>query len=314
MRPRALMSDRDTRLDAIVVNFHSTRLIGRTIAIVRDFAGAGTRLIMVDNSPGDGAADIVRAADPDATIIENPVNRGYAAAINQAVAAAEADFLVLINPDVGHIFGNYADVREAFRDDRVGAVVTRLLNSDGTLQPNCISAPRPFDLISEDLALAARFPNWRRPRRYRMLDWDHREARPVDAARGACLFMRRAAIADVGPFDEFFFLYYEETDWLIRAKRRGWRTVLLPTVEAVHAGAGSSPDVRSSHDLLLLESQHRYAWKHFGPTQAALLRTTQLGIDTVRLARHALGGRREARAAAADRIRVHLTMRAPRPS
>ena len=79
---------------------------------------------MVDNSPGDGAADIVRAADPDATIIENPVNRGYAAAINQAVAAAEADFLVLINPDVGHIFGNYADVREAFRDDRVGAVVT----------------------------------------------------------------------------------------------------------------------------------------------------------------------------------------------
>ena len=125
----------------------------------------------------------------------------------------------------------------------------------------------PFDLISEDLALAARFPNWRRPRRYRMLDWDHREARPVDAARGACLFMRRAAFGDVGLFDERFFLYYEETDWLIRAKRRGWRTVFLPTVEVVHAGAGSSPDVRSPHDLLLLESQHRYARKHFGPTR-----------------------------------------------
>ena len=130
---------------------------------------------------------------------------------------------------------------DAFSDSHVGAVVTRLLNSDGTLQPNCIFAPRPFDLISEDVALAERFPNWQRPRRYRMLDWDQHDARRVDAATGACLFIRRAAIADVGLFDERFFVYYEETDWLIRAKRRGWRTVFLPTVEAVHASAGSSP-------------------------------------------------------------------------
>ena len=88
----------------------------------------------------------------------------------------------------------------------------------------------------------------------------------------------------------------------------------MPTVEAVHSSSGSSPDVRSPHDLLLLESQHRYAQKHFGPATTALLRTTQLGIDTARLARHALAGRAEARAAASDRIRVHLTMRAPRPS
>jgi GT2 family glycosyltransferase len=302
-----------TKLDVVVVNFHSAGLIGRTIEIVREFAGAGARLIMVDNSPGDGAAEHVRAADPEALVVANPVNRGYAAAVNQAVAVADADLLLLLNPDIGCISGSYVDVLNAFRDPCVGAVVTRLLNSDGTLQPSCIRAPRPFDLISEDLGFAARFPTWQRPRRYRMLDWDHREARPVDAARGACLFIRRAAIADVGPFDEFFFLYFEETDWLIRAKRRGWRAVFLPTIEAVHTGAGSSPDV-SSRILLHLESQHRYAQKHFGPATTALLRATQLGIDTARLARHALSGRNEARVAAADRIRVHLTMRAPRPS
>jgi GT2 family glycosyltransferase len=308
------MSGRDPRLDVIVVNFHSARLIARTIEIVREFAGAGARLIMVDNSPRDGAAESVRAADPDALVVANPVNRGYAAAVNQGVAVADADLLLLLNPDIGCISGSYVDVLNVFREPCVGAVVPRLLNSDGTLQPSCIRAPRPFDLISEDLAFAARFPNWQQPRRYRMLDWDHGETRPVDAARGACLFIRRAAIADVGLFDEFFFLYYEETDWLIRAKQHGWRTVLLPAVEAVHTSAGSSPDVRSRNDLLLLESGHRYARKHFGPATTALLRTTQLGIDTARLARHALSGRREARAMAADRIRVHLTMRAPRPS
>jgi GT2 family glycosyltransferase len=308
------VTGRGTSLDVIVVNFHSARLIGRTIEIVRGFAGAGTRLIVVDNSPGDGAADNVRAADPDALVLANPVNRGYAAAVNQGVAVAGAELLLLLNPDIGCISGSWVDVLNAFQDPRVGAVVTRLVNGDGTLQPSCIRAPRPFDMLSEDLAFAARFPNWQRPRRYRMLDWDHDEARPVDAARGACLFIRRAAVADVGPFDEFFFVYYEETDWLIRAKRRGWRTVFLPTVEAVHTSASSSPDVRSRHDLLLLESQHRYARKHFGPATTAVLRTTQLAIDTARLVRHALAGRAEARVGAVDRIRVHLTMRAPRPS
>lgn len=308
------MSDRNTGLDAIVVNFHSARLIEGIVAIVREFAGRTARLILVDNSPGDGAGDIVRVADPKATIIENSVNRGYAAAVNEGLRVADADLILLINPDVGRVSGSYADVLDAFSRPRVGAVVVRLLNTDGTLQPNCIRTPRPFDLISEDLALAARFPNWRRPRRYRMLDWDYHESRPVDAARGACLFIRRAALADVGLFDERFFLYYEETDWLIRAKRRGWRTIFLPTVAAVHASAGSSPDVRSPHDLLLLESQHRYARKHFGPATTALLRATQLGIDGARLVRHALDGRAEARAAAADRIRVHVTMHAPRPS
>jgi GT2 family glycosyltransferase len=302
------------RLDVVVVNYRSAPLIGGAIAAARGLAGAGAGVIVVDNSPGDGAAEVVRAAAPDATIIANRVNRGYAAAVNQAVAAAHADIVLLINPDVQHISGSATGVADAFADPRVGAVVPRLVNTDGTLQPSCIRAPRPFDMISEDVALAQRFPGWRRPRRYRMLDWDHRDARPVDAATGACLFLRRAALADVGPFDERFFVYYEETDWLIRAKRRGWRTVFLPGVEAVHASAGSSPGVRSRPSLLLLESQHRYARKHFGPVTAVLLRTTLAGLDTARLARHARAGGADRRAEALDRIRVHVTMRAPRPS
>ena len=164
---------------------------------------------------------------PTRCVITNPVNRGYAAAVNQALANARADVVLLLNPDVERIAGRYADVVDAFRDPRVAAVVTRTLDADGSVTPNCFRAPRPFDLIAEDVALADRFPRWQRPRRYRLLDWDYRSLRQVDAATGACLFLRRSALADVGPFDERFFVYYEETDWLIRAKRRGWRTVFV---------------------------------------------------------------------------------------
>jgi N-acetylglucosaminyl-diphospho-decaprenol L-rhamnosyltransferase len=302
-----------SRVDVVVVNFHSAGLIGRAIAVARELAGAGAGVIVVDNSPGDGAADAVHAAAPGATIIVNRRNRGYAAAVNRGVAVSQAEIVLLINPDVRQVLGSMTDVVAAFADPRVGAVVPRLVNPDGTLQASCIRAPRPFDMISEDVALAQRFPGWRRPRRYRMLDWDHRDARRVDAATGACLFLRRSALADVGPFDERFFVYYEETDWLVRAKRRGWRTVFLPAVEAVHVSAGSSPGARSRPSLLLLESQHRYARKHFGPVTSALLRATLAGIDTARLARHAGTGNGDRRAEVLDRIRVHITMHAPRP-
>ena len=302
------------RLDIVIVSFHSAPLMARAVATARELGGDTAHVIVVDNSPGDGAADVVRAANPAATIIPNPVNRGYAAAVNQALAVATGDIVLLLNPDVQRISGRYDDVVEAFREPRVAAVAPRLLDMDGMVQPTCFRAPRPFDLISEELALVHRFPRWRRPRLYRLLDWDYRDARRVDAVTGACLFLRRAAVADVGPFDERFFVYYEETDWLIRAKRRGWHTVFLPALEAVHVSAGSSPGASVPASLLLLESQHRYARKHFGPVANTALRVALLGIDSARLARHALAGHVTRRDTARKRMRVHLTMRAPRPS
>jgi hypothetical protein len=300
------------RLDVVSVSYRSAPLIGRTVAVARGFAGPEAGLIVIANSPGDGTAATVRSVAPEATVIENRTNRGYAAAVNQGVAASQADVVLLLNPDVERITGGLDDILAAFADPRIAAVVPRLVDGAGAVVPSCIRTPRPFDMLSEDVALAERFPGWQRARAYRMLDWDHADARPVDAATGACLFLRRSALADVGPFDERFFVYYEETDWLIRAGRRGWRTLFVPSVEATHASAGSSPeaDVRSS--LLLLESQHRYARKHFGPVTAALLRTALVGVDSARLVRHRGDAGRGAEARA--RIRVHLTMHAPRPS
>ena len=95
-------------LDVVVVNFHSAPLIARTAAVARGFGGETAHLILVDNSPLDGAADVLRAADPGATIITNRVNRGYAVAVNQAVAASAADTVLLLNPDVEQISGAFA--------------------------------------------------------------------------------------------------------------------------------------------------------------------------------------------------------------
>jgi len=119
-----------------------------------------------------------------------------------------------------------------------------------------------------------------------MLDWDYAERRHVPCASGAFLFLRRIAIENVGLFDERFFMYYEETDWFVRAQRLGWRALYLPSLEVVHEVGGSSTS-RNGLSLLFLESQNRYAEKHFGWLAALGLQICVVGIDFLLMVRGA---------------------------
>jgi GT2 family glycosyltransferase len=139
-----------------------------------------------------------------------------------------------------------------------------------------------------------------------MLDWDYAQRRTVDAASGALLFVRRAAVEDVGLLDEQFFVYYEETDWLLRANQRGWRTLFLPEVEAVHAAGTSTEAGAQALSLLLLESQQSYARKHFGRGITGVLRIGLGLLDLVRAARALLPGTRRSSSTRDYRARVRL--------
>ncbi len=121
----------------------------------------------------------------------------------------------------------------------------------------------------------------------------------------------------VGPFDERFFLYWEETDWLVRAHAAGWRALFQPAVCATHEGGESSSGQSERLPLLLIESQRLYARRHFGAVTAFGLHATFCVADTLRLAwsfrmSHARGRRR--RAELRDRLRVRMTGHAVHPS
>jgi N-acetylglucosaminyl-diphospho-decaprenol L-rhamnosyltransferase len=295
-------------LDVVIVSYRSARKLETSLPSLRSFAPNG-RMIVIDNSPGDGAGDVARRLAPGATVIANEENRGFASAVNQALRAGTGDIVLLANPDVCEARGHLSVVMDAFATDpHLGALAARLINPDGSLQHSCRRIPHPFDLVSETLALHTRFPRWQRPQAFRMLDWDYRCPRYVVCASGAFLFLRRAAFADVGQFDERFFLYWEEADWLVRAKAKGWKTLYLPAIEAVHESGASSDESETRLSLLLLENQHRYARKHFQPAVHALLRMTLFMLDSARWLRVSLPGVRSATSPRtyASRLRIHL--------
>jgi GT2 family glycosyltransferase len=128
--------------------------------------------------------------------------------------------------------------------------------------------------------------------------------RRVDFLIGSVLLVRSAALEEVGPFDEQFFLYAEETDWQRRARHLGWGVALCPEVTAVHVGAGTGGDatVREVH---FHASHERYLRKHFGPGGWRVYRAGVLVGSAIRAV--VLSGRRGRSAAE----RFHLYRQGP---
>jgi GT2 family glycosyltransferase len=119
--------------------------------------------------------------------------------------------------------------------------------------------------------------------RYYVADVPDDVAQDVDWLTGACLLVRRAVYAQVGGFDEGFFMYSEELDWQKRIKDAGWRVVYVPQAVVVHHEGKSSEQVVPQRHIRFQRSKIRYFRKHHGRLQAAVLRVFLLFTYVVQL-------------------------------
>jgi hypothetical protein len=87
----------------------------------------------------------------------------------------------------------------------------------------------------------------------------------VDHPLGAAFLVRAAVVRQVGLMDEGFFMYAEEIDWCLRARRAGWEIYCLPTAVVAHHGGGSTRHYRRQMDDALWHSRFRLFDKHYGP-------------------------------------------------
>jgi len=193
---------------------------------------------VVDNNSPDRSAEMVAEEFPEVRLIANRENAGFTRANNQALRQCDSRHSVILNPDTECRPGALTTlVRYLDSHPEAGAVGPKLLNTDGSLQPNGARFPNPlqdFLVVSDLRGLArARFERWSRMRD----DFD-RECE-LDVVSGACMMVRREAIEKVGLLDEEFFMFYEEVEWCWRIKRAGWKVVYVPSAEVVHHWMGS---------------------------------------------------------------------------
>lgn len=269
-------------LSISIVTYNSAQEVrGCLESTFRETSPISKEVFVVDNVSNDGTADIVAALFPQVRLVRNQTNVGYAAANNLALRNASGRYFLMLNPDTVVQPSALAEtVRFLDANADAGAAGCRVTNPDGTLQMSCRSFPTLAAAFFNRKSLATRLlPANRLSRRYLMSDWDHKAVRDVDWITGCFLMFRRAALDDVGPFDEDYFLYFEDVDICYRLKQAGWRVSYVPCGSVMHRIGGSSDKTRAErlrvaghfHDSLARFYRKHYSRKYPLPINAAVM-------------------------------------------
>jgi GT2 family glycosyltransferase len=238
------------RVSVLLVLFNRAELTYRCLRSLAETAAAvPLEVIAVDNASGD---DTPRLAARTAGVrwIRNDENRHFLRGCNQAAAAATGEHLLLLNNDTLVTPGAVeAALRTLESSPDVGAVGGRLILFDGTLQ-------EAGSIVWSDGSCAGygRGGDPEAP--------EHMFVRDVDYCSAAFLLTPRRLFAEAGGFDTRYEpAYYEETDYCLRLRRRGMRTVYEPAAAIHHLEFGSSPG-RAAAIALQERNRSRFAEAH----------------------------------------------------
>jgi N-acetylglucosaminyl-diphospho-decaprenol L-rhamnosyltransferase len=293
------------RVHVVIVNYKTARLCldaVRSLVAERDAVG-DLSVTVVDGASGDGsAAALADAIEREGwcgwvELVALDENLGFAGANDAAIApllerAERPDYVHLLNPDTYVRPGAVrALVEHLERNPRVGIAGSRLEDPDGTPQQSAFRFP---SLASElENALQFRLSTWLLAR------WA--VARPIpdgvaatDWLSGASMMVRRAVLEEVGLLDDGYFLYYEETDFCLRARRAGWSCAYVPASRVVHLIAqatGIDTQIERRRPAYWFDSRRRYFRKNHGLAYAAAADVLRIAGAVSAEARRRLLGR-----------------------
>ena len=262
-------------VSVVVVTLNGRELVERCLDSVAD---AG-ELIVVDHGSTDGTVELVRERFPQARLIEQE-NRGMGGGNNAGMRLASGRYFLLLNSDawvVGDGLRQLVEFGDAHPDAAV--VGPRLRNPDGTLQRSVRAFPTLWRLATEYFFLRKLAPRTDALNSFYGGGFDHESVREADWLYGACLFVRRDAVDQVGLFDESFFMFSEEVDWCYRFHAAGWNVLFDPGAEVVHVGGGSHGGRMYRENL---RGHLRFFAKHYGPAQAEQARKLLLAGVRIR--------------------------------
>lgn len=252
------------KLAVVVVTHNSEGVIGDCLDSCRHI-----KTVVVDNASTDDTLEQVRLR-PSVEVIANEANRGFAAAVNQGVRQAKAEFVLLLNPDV-KLRSAIDPLLEACRDESTGITSGQLLDSEGRPQTGfCVRRfPTPTSLAFEVLGLNRVFPGNPVNRKYRCLDLDLCPATEIEQPAGAFLLFKTSLWERLNGFDEQFYpVWFEDVDFCKRSWDLGVKTRYVPEVQAVHQGGHSISQLGwASRERYWYVSLLRYASKHFSSSE-----------------------------------------------
>ncbi len=244
-------------------------------------------ITVVDNHSTDGSASMVETQYPSVQLIPRPSNDGYAAAVNEGLAATRNREILLLNSDVVITPAQVgALVRIWERLEYPGILAPLHFEEDGFPQLTWGTKPNPatekrrrqIDLAAENRESWARKTILAEACRTREVDW----------VSGSCMFFTRSTAQEIGPWDQNFFLFFEDIDWCLRAKEKGYSIYHTPETKITHIHGASMDEDPELTELEYRRSQCYFTKKYFGSLTLLQLR---LYLTVKQIGRWLIGGR-----------------------
>jgi GT2 family glycosyltransferase len=226
---------------------------------------SGHDVVIVDNGSTDATVAWVREHHPDVRLVEQE-NKGMGGGNNAGMRVASGRYFLLLNSDawvVGDGLGRLVTYADAHPEAAV--VGPRLVNTDGTLQRSVRAEPTLWRLATEYLFIRKLAPRSTLLNPLYVGGFAHDVETEADWLYGPALLVRREAADSVGLFDESFFMFSEEVDWMTRFRRAGWKVLFYPGAEVVHVGGASHGGRMYVENL---RGHLRFLAKHRGPKTA----------------------------------------------
>jgi N-acetylglucosaminyl-diphospho-decaprenol L-rhamnosyltransferase len=247
-----------------LVNTNNRELLLRCLeTIPAACEGLDWHATVVDNASEDGSADLVRERFPWAALVRNERRLGFGANHNQVIVPTvrnrSARYVLILNEDTELAPRTTSElVRFCDEHPSVGAVGPTIFGPDGAVEPTLLKFPTPGRQVLRALRLVR-----------------SDAPRSGDAAwlNAACVLVRSEAMSAVGPLDERFFIFFEDTDLGLRLQRAGWITAVCPAARIVHQGhqTVTRPSRAGAMELQFLRSRYLYFERHHGKLAALLV-------------------------------------------
>jgi N-acetylglucosaminyl-diphospho-decaprenol L-rhamnosyltransferase len=263
----------DARLAVVVVTYNALPYLEQCLSSV-----SGWETVVVDHGSTDGTLRLVHDRFPEVRLVRQE-NLGLGAGWNRGIRETASDYVLILNADAWAV-EDAVERLLAFAATRTDAAVVgpKLLNTDGSLQRSVRGFPTLWRLTTEYFFLRKLAPRSRALNSFYAGGFDHDHVLEAEFVMGSVMLVRREAIEQVGPLDEDFFLFSEETDWCYRFREAGWKVLFFPGAEFVHVGGAAHGGRMFTENL---RGHLRFLAKHRGATEAE--RARRLLLTSLRL-------------------------------
>ena len=221
----------------VILNYKSKGLLRNCLRSIMELDWSGLRyeIIVVDNDSRDGVKETLGQNFAGVILIESPKNLGMGAGNNLGVKQARGEYLVVLNPDTVALAGAVNKMYDFMAaNPQIGLVGPKLINPDGSLQYTRCRFPLLLTPVYRRTPLQKLNAIQHKLDLYLTKDQNYDEASRADWLYGACLFIRRKSLEQVGYFDERYFLGFEDTDLCRRLWQAGWEVWYYPQAVFIH--------------------------------------------------------------------------------